>query len=179
MRRSPFPTVLVGPRTLILEGITRILSPTRFRVVASASSIDDLSSELLPKDESLLLIIDAGDNPVASIEQIKLFKERYPTGRIAVLADRCQSSEVMCAYRAGANAYLVKVSACNVLIKSLELVMLGETIVSPAILSSISRSDDRHEPSIYTDASSRGTSAADELIGGGARKVHLLLFAKW
>jgi DNA-binding NarL/FixJ family response regulator len=93
----------------------------------------------LPKDELLLLIIDAGDNPVASIEQIKLFKERYPTGRIAVLADRCQSNEVMCAYRAGANAYLVKVSACNVLIKSLELVMLGETIVSPAILSSMSR----------------------------------------
>ena len=166
MRRSPFRTVLVGPRTLILEGITRILTPTCFRVVASASSIDDLSSELLPKDELLLLIIDAGDNPVASIEQIKLFKERYPTSRIAVLADRCQSNEVMCAYRAGANAYLVKVSACKVLIKSLELVMLGETIVSPAILSSIPRSDDGHEPSVYTDASSRATNAANELIGG-------------
>jgi DNA-binding NarL/FixJ family response regulator len=164
MRRRPFPTVLVGPRTLILEGITRILTPTHFRVVAAALSIDDLSPELLPKDESLLLIIDAGDNPVASIEQIKLFKERYPTGRIAVLADQCQSNEVMCAYRAGANAYLVKVSACNVLIKSLELVMLGETIVPPAILSSICAGDNRREPSAYADASPRGTNTADQFL---------------
>jgi two-component system, NarL family, nitrate/nitrite response regulator NarL len=166
MRRRPFPTVLVGPRTLILEGITRILTPTCFRVIASASSIDDLSPELLPEGELLLLIVDAGDNPVASIEQIKLFKERYPTGRIAVLADRCQSNEVMCAYRAGANAYLVEVSASNVLIKSLELVMLGETIVPPAILSSVSAGDDRCEPGVYADVSSRETNAADELISG-------------
>jgi two-component system, NarL family, nitrate/nitrite response regulator NarL len=168
---EPIPDRLVGPRTLILEGITRILTPPRFRVVASASSIDDLSSELLPKDELLLLIIDAGDNLVASIEQIKRFKERYLTGRIAVLADRCQSNEVMRAYGAGTNAYLIKISACNVLIKSLELVMLGETIVSLAILSSVSRSDDRHEPSMYTDASSRGTNAADESIGGDSVSV--------
>lgn len=152
MRRRPFPTVLVGQRTLILEGITRILTPTRFRVLASASSIDDLAPQLLPEDELLLLIIDAGDNPVASIEQIKLFKERYPTGRIAVLADRCQSNEVMCVYRAGANAYLVKVSACNVLIKSLELVMLGETIIPPELLSSVSVGDERREPSHYAEA---------------------------
>jgi two-component system, NarL family, nitrate/nitrite response regulator NarL len=165
MRRRPFPTVLIGPRALILEGITRILTPTRFRVIGSASSISDLSPKLLPKDELLLLIVDAGDNPAASIEQIKLFREQYPTGRIAVLADRCQSNEVMCAYRAGANAYLVKISACNVLIKSLELVMLGETIVPPAILSSVSAGDDRREPSMYADASSRETNAANELIG--------------
>jgi two-component system nitrate/nitrite response regulator NarL len=166
MRRRPFPTVLVGQRTLILEGITRILTPTRFRVLASASSIDHLAPELLPEDELLLLIIDTGDNPVASIDQIKLFKERYPTGRIAVLADRCQSNEAMCAYRAGANAYLVKVSACNVLIKSLELVMLGETIVPLELLFSVSVGNERHEPGDYAEASSRETNAEDEFFGG-------------
>jgi two-component system, NarL family, nitrate/nitrite response regulator NarL len=169
MQRKPFPAILVGARPLILEGITRILSPTRFRVIASASSIGDLSPEVLPEDGLLLLIVDAGDNPFASIEQIKLFKGQYPSGRIVVLADRCQSNEVMAAYRAGANAYLVKVSGCNVLIKSLELVMLGETIVPPAILSSISRSDDHHETSVYTDASSTATN--DELIGGDSVSV--------
>ena len=166
MRRRAFPTFLVGSRALILEGITRILTPTRFRVIASAASIDDLPPELLPKDELLLLVIDAGDNPVASVEQIKLFKERYPPGRIAVLADRCQSNEVISAYQAGANAYLVKVSARSVLIKSLELVMLGETIVPPEILSSISAGDDRDGSGVYTDASSREPNAAGELIGG-------------
>jgi two-component system, NarL family, nitrate/nitrite response regulator NarL len=100
----------------------------------------------------------------ASIDQIKLFKERYPTGRITVLADRCQSNDVMSAYRAGANAFLVKVAACNVLIKSLELVMLGETIVPPAILSAIPTSDDRLQANARADTSS--SEKTDELMRG-------------
>ena len=169
MRRRPFPTVLIGPSSLILEGITRILAPTPFRVIASASSFDNLSLDLLPTDERILLIIDAGDNSVASIDQIKLFKGRYPTGRIAVLADHYQANDVMSAYRAGANACLFKVATFDVLIKSLELVMLGETIVLPAILSVIATDDHAPEPSVHGDASPRET--ADELIKGESALV--------
>jgi len=164
MRRRVFPTVLIGPSALILEGITRILTPTRFRVVASASTIDDLSPDLLPVDGLLLLIIDAGENPASSIEQIKLFKGRYSIGRIAILADRCRSNDVMAAYRAGANAWLVKFAPSNVLIKALELVMLGETIVPPAILSVISTDDRWLESSVPAETGLGET--VGELIKG-------------
>jgi hypothetical protein len=69
--------------------------------------------------------------------QIALFKEKYGSGRVAVLADHYQLSEVVSAFRAGANAYFTKVTTCNAFIKSLELVMLGETIVPSEILSLI------------------------------------------
>jgi two-component system, NarL family, nitrate/nitrite response regulator NarL len=169
MRRRAFPTVLIGPSALILEGITRILAPTRFHVIASAPTIDDLSPDLVPADGLLLVIIDAGENPASSIEQIKLFKARYSIGRIAVLADRCRSNDVMSAYRAGANACLVKVAPSNVLIKALELVMLGETIVPPAILSVISTDDHWLESSVHAETSSRET--VDELIKGESTSV--------
>lgn len=169
MRRRAFPTILIGPSALILEGITRILTPTRFHVIASAPTIDDLSPDLLPVDGLLLLIIDAGENPTSSIEQIKLFKARYSIGRIAVLADRYRSNDVMSAYRAGANACLVKVAPSNVLIKALELVMLGETIVPPAILSVVSIDDHWLESSLHTERSSGET--VDELIKGEGTSV--------
>ena len=169
MRRRVFPTVLIGPSALILEGITRILTPTRFRIIASAPTIDDLLPDLLPPNGLLLLIIDAGENPASSIEQIKLFKARYSIGRIAVLADRCRSNDVMAAFRVGANACLVKVAPSNVLIKALELVMLGETIVPPAILSVISTDDRRLESSVHAETSSRET--VDELIKGESASV--------
>jgi len=169
MRRRVFPTVLIGPSALILEGITRILTPTRFRIIASAPTIDDLTPDLLPPNGLLLLIIDAGENPASSIEQIKLFKARYSIGRIAVLADRCRSNDVMAAFRVGANACLVKVAPSNVLIKALELVMLGETIVPPAILSVISTDDRRLESSVHAETSSRET--VDELIKGESASV--------
>jgi two-component system nitrate/nitrite response regulator NarL len=165
MRRRAFPTVLIGPSALILEGITRILTPTRFHVIASAPTIDDLSPDLLPVDGLLLLIIDAGENPASSIEQIKLFKGRYSIGRVAVLADRYRSNDVMLAYRAGASACLVRVAPSSVL----ELVMLGETIVPPAILSVISIDDHWLESSLHTETSSSET--VDELIKGEGSSV--------
>jgi two-component system, NarL family, nitrate/nitrite response regulator NarL len=44
--------------------------------------------------------------------------------------------------------------------------MLGETIVPPEILSSISVVDDRQEPSVYAEASSTETNTADEFFAG-------------
>jgi DNA-binding NarL/FixJ family response regulator len=163
MRREPYPTVLVGPSALIREGITRILSPTRFRILGSASCVGDLL-DLRSQYGSLLLVIDSGDDVTSSTEQIKLFKERYPAGRIAVLADRYQSTDVVSAYQAGANAYLAKIAACNVLIKSLELVVLGETILPSAILSSICGSEhlDERDGKERDDTSSRRLRIPDD-----------------
>src|SRR5439155_22570026 len=58
-------------------------------------------------------------------------------GRIAVLADDCQLNQLVSAFRAGANGYFVDVMTCDVFIKSLDLVMMGQTIFPPAFLSFI------------------------------------------
>jgi DNA-binding NarL/FixJ family response regulator len=99
----------------------------------------------LPDEESLLLIIDFGIDAAASVEQVRLFKERYPAGRTAVLADRYQRDDGLLSDRVGANAYLVKIFACDVLLKSLERVMLGETILPAAVLPSISGPEGLHD----------------------------------
>jgi two-component system nitrate/nitrite response regulator NarL len=92
---------------------------------------------------SILLIIDAADNLSAAIRQVEVFKDRRPTGRIAILADHDQPNDIASAFRAGANAYFIKVAPCDALIKYLELVMLGETILPAAILSTVvDRTDD-------------------------------------
>ncbi len=148
MRRRPFATVLVGPCALLREGLTRILSAADFRTVASASCVDDLVLTTIPRRSSILLIIDAGDDFNAAVRQVGLVKDRHPTVRIAVLADHNQPSDIVSAFRAGANAYFIKAAPCDAFIKSLELVMLGETILPAAILSMIldRADDDDHEP---------------------------------
>ena len=143
--QRPFATILVGPSALFREGLTRILRAARFRIVDSVFHLDDLVPRPLPQQQSFLLIIDSGDDPEATVTQIELFKEQHAAGRVAVLADRHRPSEMVPAFRAGANAYLVKVAPCSSLIKSLELVMLGETILPSAILPLIADYDDNHE----------------------------------
>jgi two-component system nitrate/nitrite response regulator NarL len=44
--------------------------------------------------------------------------------------------------------------------------MLGETIVPPELLFSVSVGNERHEPGDYAEASSRETNAEDEFFGG-------------
>jgi DNA-binding NarL/FixJ family response regulator len=65
------------------------------------------------------------------VEQIELFRNQHPGGRIAIVADHYRPCELVSAFRAGANGYFVDVMACDVFIKSIELVMMGETIFPP------------------------------------------------
>jgi two-component system nitrate/nitrite response regulator NarL len=130
---------------LLREGLTRILGAADFRIVASESCIDDLIATALPHHRSILLIIDAGDDLNAAVRQFEVFKERHPTGRIAVLADHNQPHDIVSAFRAGANAFFFKAGPCEAFIKSLELVILGETILPAAILSILDRRDDNDD----------------------------------
>lgn len=157
MRQRPFATVLVGKSALLREGLTHILSAADFHIVASASCVDDLVLASLSRQQSLLLIIDAGDDLDSAMGQVRLFKNRYPAARIAVLADHNQPLDMVSAFRAGANAFFIKVAHCDAFIKSLELVMLGETILPAAILSMIDLAgddeDDHEHKSVVRDLS--------------------------
>ena len=139
----PIGTVLVGLNVLLREGLARILSAADFRILASASGIDDPVLSSLPQEQPILLIIDVSDDFDAALAQIVTFKHRYPAGQVAVLAHQHHLTHMVSAFRLGANAYLVKVTTCDTFIKSLELVMLGVTLLPPEILTFISDQQDR------------------------------------
>ena len=134
-RQQSFATILVGKSILLREGLARILRSANFRIVASVSCANDLLPIKPQLHQPLFLIAHTGDSFDAAIEQIELIRDRHPTGRIAIVADRYRLGELVSALRAGANGYFVDVMTCDVFIKSIELVMMGETIFPPAFLS--------------------------------------------
>jgi DNA-binding NarL/FixJ family response regulator len=134
-RQQCVATILVGKSILLREGLARILRSGNFRIVASVSCADDLLPSKPQLHEPLFLIAHTGDSFDAVIEQLGIIRDRHPTGRIAIVADRYRLGELVSALRAGANGYFVDVMTCDVFIKSIELVMMGETIYPPAFLS--------------------------------------------
>jgi len=138
--RPPFATFIVGKSVLIREGIARILSAANFRTLASVSCADDLPPRKLHSHPSLVLLVHAGEDFDAEVQQIELLRERHPKARIAVVAEHYRLDEMVSAFRAGASGYFVDVMTCDVFIKSVELVMMGETIFPPAFMLSILRS---------------------------------------
>jgi DNA-binding NarL/FixJ family response regulator len=133
-QRKSFAIILVGKSSLLREGLARIFRSANFRILASVSSADDLLPTKLQLQQPLFLVIHTGDDFDTALEQIKLFRNQHPDGRIAIVADHYRLSELVGSFRAGANGYFVDVMACDVFIKSIELVMMGETIFPPAFM---------------------------------------------
>jgi two-component system nitrate/nitrite response regulator NarL len=126
-------TVLIGPNALLRDGVAHILTGADFRILASAAYIDDSIATLLVPLQAILLIIEASDFD-ATLGQIETFKEQCPAGRVVVLAHQLHLPEMVLAFSAGADAYLVNVARTDTFIKFLELVMLGERILPPSLL---------------------------------------------
>jgi len=143
MRRRPFATVLVGQSALLREGLARILSAADFRIIGSGTRVQDVIQT--SPHQSLLLIIDVGDDPDTAVAEIELFKEQHPSGRVAVLADHYPLPDLVSAFAAGANLYFANSVSCDALIKALELVMLGETILPPQLFALIGSNEQERE----------------------------------
>ncbi len=147
MKAIPFNAVLCIENALLREGLVRILSEIDVNIVSSNPLFPDGQPGLAPDEPGVLLIVDASDDFDAAIGQIDSFKLTYPNGRIAVLVGRhqLQLAKMISAFRNGASAYLTTFMNPDAFVKSLELVMLGETIVPLAMLTYLT--SQRHDRS--------------------------------
>lgn len=121
-------TILIGKDSLLRQGLAKILHSANFRITASVSIVDDLlSTKGLPR-QLLFLVFHTGDDFRAVIKQIELIRNRHPGGNIGIVTDRYRLEELISAFRSGASGYFVDAMNCDVFIKSLELMMMGETV---------------------------------------------------
>jgi len=128
-------TVLVVQKTLLREGLARLLSNTPYKPIRSITCVEDLAHSLEPDVGAMLFIVSwdtrlsatGHDAPVA---QLHLLKQQYPNARLLVLSDKFNVDDVLEALRAGANGYIMNTMTSGALIKSLDLVMFGETVLA-------------------------------------------------
>jgi two-component system, NarL family, nitrate/nitrite response regulator NarL len=128
-------TVLVAGNSLFREGLLLILSTTAFRVCKVAATIDDLSLQSIPISRPVLFLIGAeGAHAGTTALAVGRVRERNSSARIVVLGDRCELNDALAVFRAGADGYLFEQISRDALIKSLDLVMLGVTVLPAAIM---------------------------------------------
>jgi two-component system, NarL family, nitrate/nitrite response regulator NarL len=128
------PTLLVEPNTLLREGLRRILAETAYDPVGLSSNLAESLEGWEGDNGAFLLIIDAARDHQETCQQVRQLKEQLPLARVVMLVDDYDLAEVFAAFQAGADAYLMKSISCEVLIKTLDLVMLGETVFPSAVL---------------------------------------------
>jgi len=134
-RNHPFEIILIGKSSLLKEGLAGILRSASFRVRAPTSSTNDSLIGKAQGHKPLFLIIHAGEGFDTAIEQVAQLRDRHPDGRIAIVADRYRPNGLVLAFRSGATGYFGGDMTCDAFIKSIELIMMGETVLPPTFLS--------------------------------------------
>jgi two-component system, NarL family, nitrate/nitrite response regulator NarL len=145
VRQLSIPTILVGPRTLRREGISRALDSTDFRIVADWPDLQKVELADPADRNHLLLILECGHDVGCAIQKVEKFRTEFPDSKVVLLADDLSLEDVLSTFRAGASAYFVSIQTCEAFVKALELVMLGETILPRELLTLVDK--DTQEPS--------------------------------
>ncbi len=118
--------------SLLRLGLENILSGTRF--VMQNAKFDD-SSDLPDGDAGapVLFIVDGGNHPGDAVDVVRHLRTQSATGKIVVLADQFEIGTVTAAWAAGANGFCLSNIRHDILVRSLELVMLGEVVLPFAL----------------------------------------------
>ena len=139
-------TVVIDENTLVREGIARVLANTQFRVVLKLAQFSEPFDDSGLDGDRALFVLGSGTNHAEMLRQVTTIKARQPSAWIVVLADQYDLRTLLVALRGGADAYLLKTMSREALVKSFELVVLGETVLASQILALIRQLEDG-EPS--------------------------------
>ncbi|QRM35651.1 response regulator transcription factor [Microvirga sp. VF16] len=142
-------TVIACKSSVFRAGLRQMLSGSRFLVLDEAfDGRSGLPSP--PETMPVLAMVDADCYSATISEIVAQLKAQCPRARIAVLAERFEPASVQQAHSAGANGFLSTSVSAEVLVASLQLLILGETLFPAdmvvAMMGSLEHNP-KHQPS--------------------------------
>ena len=139
LQQEEEPSTTVFPvcgNPLLRIGLETVLSGGRFQVWHEA--IEDLSAlPEAPDGKPVLFIIDGQSCRDETVSVINRIKTRFPDAKIVILDEIFEADMVSVAWKAGAHGFCLSNSQREILIRSLELVMLGEIVLPSAFVLSM------------------------------------------
>lgn len=126
---NPVNVFLIDTNKLFREGMKRLFEGTPFNVVGEAGTLREgvpaVEAAAVIPDMILIDPVSGGDEEV---EAMRSLRARHPDLRMVVLTTDLCTRRLSGALGAGAGGYLMKDIACESLMQSLRLVMMGEKV---------------------------------------------------
>lgn len=142
---SAVSTALICDSFLLRSGLQHILRDTPFAIAETAPVTGPKRLHYCALNTGLV-IIEATQNTARVLEVVRQVKERSPQTRVVALADQFDLSFVRTAHEAGVIGICLTASGSEILIKALELVMLGEIILPFEVARSITDRAPQDQP---------------------------------
>ncbi|KAA0598421.1 two-component system nitrate/nitrite response regulator NarL [Azospirillum lipoferum] len=119
---------LIDANKLFREGMKRLFEGTSFNVVGEAGTLREGLSTLGTGKNPDLILIDLPSGADEEVDAMRSLRENHPSIRIVILTNDLETRRLSAALGAGAGGYLLKDIACEALMQSLKLVMMGEKV---------------------------------------------------
>ena len=126
---DPINVFLIDANKLFREGMKRLFEGTPFNVVGEAGSLREGLSALGTGTNPDLILIDLPSGADEEVDAMRTLRENHPSIRIVILTNDLETRRLSAALGAGAGGYLLKDIACEALMQSLKLVMMGEKVI--------------------------------------------------
>ncbi len=123
---QPVPTYLVCSNTLLRSGFDHILTGTQFSLSPEQFNDHADISGIDGANPVLLLLCESASASEPALEGLKA---KWPSARVVIFADHLEPAALIRAFRAGIDGVCAMNMDRGVLLKALELVMLGERFI--------------------------------------------------
>jgi len=130
------PTALICDNALLRSELQQILSDSPF-IIAEIVSVTGRGRFRGLVPDTALALVEARQNPERVLEIVRQVRCQAPKMRIVVLVDQFDLDFMRLGFEAGVNGFCLSASSPAVLVKNLELVMLGQSVIPFATLRAI------------------------------------------
>jgi two-component system nitrate/nitrite response regulator NarL len=168
--RTAVPIVVTHPGALFRDGLRQILGSTSFQPIHLAPEFDQTALSHFASAEDCLWLMGLEKCNASTFDLVRRVCKTTPGLKIIILAQVQTAEDVWHAIEAGAQGFLYQNISSQTLVKSLELIALGEIIVPTEFLYAVGN---RLSTKIQRDASvdrPQGTLAlnfkAEQFVNG-------------
>jgi two-component system, NarL family, nitrate/nitrite response regulator NarL len=116
------------------SGIENWLEQSRFDVVASVATFEEIRPMRVADGMEALLLIDGTVGHAPALQDLKTFQSAHSGGRGVMLVDSYEPQNLVAAYQEGIDGYLTTSISQEVLLSYLSLTMLGELMIPSSAL---------------------------------------------
>jgi two-component system, NarL family, nitrate/nitrite response regulator NarL len=169
---SVTPLVVTHPCALFRDGLREILSKSPFRPVHILPALNEETESYLASAGPCLWLVGVNECRPATNDLVRKVVATNPGLRAVILTASHTADDILSAFVAGACGFLRQDIPSKQLIKSLELIALGESVMHPHFQQMVLTS--RAGPSIETG----GVAAQRELSAEGNGKASIRLLPR-
>ena len=130
---SSTPLVVTHPCALVRDALRRILTKSRFRPVRILSTLDGGAENYLGSAGICIWLLGVREYASTTNDLVRRLVAANPSVRPVILAESHTAQDIMLALEAGVFGFLCQNIPSKQLIKSLELVVLGQTVIHPQL----------------------------------------------